>query len=51
MCLATPMFSSAIRDDAYEFLIDCQERLHKYVFFECHGVAYKTYQLTDVARK
>ena len=43
MRLSPPKLIGAIGDDAYEFLIDCQERLHNLGSLESHGVAYTTY--------
>lgn len=41
--LSLPMFSVTIGEDAYEFLIDNQERLYKLGLVESHGVSYVVY--------
>ena len=48
--LAPSKFSGVIGENAYEFLIDCQEKLHNLGSLESHGVSYTTFQLTNVAK-
>lgn len=48
--MAPPIFRGPVSKDAYEFLIDCQEKLQNLGPLESRGVAYSTYQLTDIAR-
>ncbi|XP_059316208.1 long-chain-alcohol oxidase FAO4A-like [Lycium ferocissimum] len=37
------------KEDTYEFIIDCHERLHKLGVLEMHGVDYVSFQLMDDA--
>lgn len=48
--LDPPRFSMVVDEDANEFLIDYQEKLHNLGSRESHGVTYTTYQLRDIAR-
>lgn len=48
--LALPKFSGVLKEDDYEFLLDCQERLRNLRSLEFHRVAYTSYELTDIAR-
>lgn len=43
--LGPPRFSGAPGEDAYEFLVSCQERLHNLGLVESHGVDYTTFQM------
>lgn len=48
--LGASKFSGAIGEDTYEFLVDCQEKLHNVRSLKSHGVTYKTYQLINMSR-
>lgn len=41
--LDPPIFSCAIGEDVYVFLLNCQERLHNLRSLKCYGVTYTTY--------
>lgn len=48
--LGPPKFSNAIEEDAYEILLDRQERLHNLESLESYNIAYMTYQLNKLAK-
>lgn len=50
ICLDSPRFSTSNGEDAHEFFLDYQERLHSLRSLESHGVAYSTYHLIDLDR-
>lgn len=41
--MGLPIFSEAIGEDSYEFLIDIYENSHNLGSLKSHGVAYDTY--------
>lgn len=43
--LAPPRFSGALEEEAYEFLVTYEDRLHSLGLVETRGVDYTTFQL------
>lgn len=46
--LALPKFSGAIREDAYEFLLDYHEKSNNFRSLESYKVSFMIYQLNDM---
>ena len=50
MKLKPPVFKGAKSEDAYDFLVDCHELLHKMDIVEQFGVEFVTYQFQGSAK-
>lgn len=49
--LAPLRFNGISKDGAYDFLIECQDRLYNLGILEVHRVTYTSYQFTSIARE
>ena len=49
--LKPPVFKGAESEDAYDFLVDCHELIHKMGIVERFGVEFVTYQFQGNAKK
>ena len=48
--LKPPVFKGVVFEDAYDFVVDCHELLHKMDIVEQFGVVFVTYQFLENAK-
>ena len=46
-----PTYTGDLTEDAYEFIISCNERQHNLELVESHGVEYTTFQMIGAAKQ